>query len=250
MLDEFEGEANVVVIQAKDFLESLRQLGITQLNELEIACLMRVLSKPELDHAILLAELTLVLENFGLQQEKEENTGERKKQKINKKKQMREAVNGGGDDRLYTGLREVVARVDVGRLMELVRGKSYEQAVKTKKKEIKMELIRRDDFYSVVKEATHIDLHSGVETSMERLLQIDGKYADIFQVKGVKQLMAEVVARYELEEKEKKVMEEFYKEDDKGGKKEQVDVLNFEEVMGEEEERQGKEGSGEEVKQS
>jgi hypothetical protein len=44
-------------------------LNIAELSELEVACLMRVLSKPELDHAILLNELILVLENFGIPKE-------------------------------------------------------------------------------------------------------------------------------------------------------------------------------------
>jgi hypothetical protein len=68
VIDEFEGETNVVIIQAHDFLEALRSepLGIGELKELEVACLMRVLSKPEIDHAILLNELNLVLENFGI----------------------------------------------------------------------------------------------------------------------------------------------------------------------------------------
>jgi len=69
VIDEFEGETNVVVVQAADFLEALRNdpLNIAELSELEVACLMRVLSKPEIDHAILLNELNLVLENFGIQ---------------------------------------------------------------------------------------------------------------------------------------------------------------------------------------
>lgn len=37
-----------------------------QLSELEYACLMRVLSKPEINHSIVLSELNLVLENFGI----------------------------------------------------------------------------------------------------------------------------------------------------------------------------------------
>ena len=44
-------------------------MNIAELSELEVACLMRVLSKPELDHAILLNELILVLENFGIPKE-------------------------------------------------------------------------------------------------------------------------------------------------------------------------------------
>jgi hypothetical protein len=56
IVDEFEGETNVVVIQAANFLEAIKSspLSLPELSELEVACLMRVLSKPELDHAILL----------------------------------------------------------------------------------------------------------------------------------------------------------------------------------------------------
>ena len=56
------------MVQASDFLDALRNppLNIAELSELEVACLMRVLSKPEIDHAILLNELNLVLENFGI----------------------------------------------------------------------------------------------------------------------------------------------------------------------------------------
>lgn len=39
------------------FLEGLKDLGITELSEIEIACLMRVLTKPELENAILIKEL-------------------------------------------------------------------------------------------------------------------------------------------------------------------------------------------------
>jgi hypothetical protein len=56
IIDEFEGEQNVAVIQASDFLDILKNppIQIANLSELEVACLMRVLSKPELDHGILL----------------------------------------------------------------------------------------------------------------------------------------------------------------------------------------------------
>jgi hypothetical protein len=70
VLDEFEGEPNVEIISGENFLECLEtQMGITYLSELEIACLLRVLSKPELKHAIVLNELQMVLLNFGLGEE-------------------------------------------------------------------------------------------------------------------------------------------------------------------------------------
>jgi hypothetical protein len=36
------------------------------LSELEAACLLRVLTKPELENAIILNELVLIMENFGV----------------------------------------------------------------------------------------------------------------------------------------------------------------------------------------
>jgi hypothetical protein len=48
------------------FLEGIKDLGITELEEIEVACLMRVLTKPNLDNAILLKELIIIMENFGI----------------------------------------------------------------------------------------------------------------------------------------------------------------------------------------
>lgn len=49
------------------FLEGIKDLGIVDLEEVEVACLMRVLTKAELEHAILLRELIVIMENFGIQ---------------------------------------------------------------------------------------------------------------------------------------------------------------------------------------
>ena len=80
MLEEpFEGgEPGQLVIPAGAFLEALKMepLNIANLSELEVACLMRVLSKPEIDHAILLKELNLVLENFGITRTGGEDEGD------------------------------------------------------------------------------------------------------------------------------------------------------------------------------
>lgn len=48
------------------FLEGVKDAGLEDLTELEAACLMRVLAKPELDNAIILNELALIMENFGV----------------------------------------------------------------------------------------------------------------------------------------------------------------------------------------
>ena len=53
------------------FLEGIKELGIVDLEEVEVACLMRVLTKPDLDNAILLRELVIIMENFGIQDDEE-----------------------------------------------------------------------------------------------------------------------------------------------------------------------------------
>jgi hypothetical protein len=116
VLDEFEGETNVMTITAKDFLDNLRNLGITQLSELEIACLMRVLSKPEIDHSIVLNELNLVLENFGIiihEEDKEviQEEAEKKKQKLNKKKLIKNFIHSAEGDDLYHTLCQVLNKL-------------------------------------------------------------------------------------------------------------------------------------------
>jgi len=48
------------------FLEGIKDLGITDLQQVEVACLMRVLTKADLENAILLRELIIIMENFGI----------------------------------------------------------------------------------------------------------------------------------------------------------------------------------------
>ena len=48
------------------FIEGIKETGIPELEEFEVACLMRVLAKPELDNAVILNEFAMIMENFGV----------------------------------------------------------------------------------------------------------------------------------------------------------------------------------------
>ena len=48
------------------FLEGVKEAGMGDLSEMEAACLLRVLAKPELDNAIILNEFIMIMENFGV----------------------------------------------------------------------------------------------------------------------------------------------------------------------------------------
>ena len=48
------------------FLEGAKEAGMEDLSEMEAACLLRVLAKPELENAIILNEFVMIMENFGV----------------------------------------------------------------------------------------------------------------------------------------------------------------------------------------
>ena len=63
--EEVEG-TKLELLSPIGFLEGIKDLGLTDLEEVEVACLMRVLTKPNLENAILLKELIVIMENFGI----------------------------------------------------------------------------------------------------------------------------------------------------------------------------------------
>lgn len=73
--EEIEGTI-LELLSPIGFLEGIKDLGITDLEEVEVACLMRVLTKPNLENAILLKELIVIMENFGIYDEEGEDHDE------------------------------------------------------------------------------------------------------------------------------------------------------------------------------
>jgi len=62
-----ESKATLELLPPSAFLKALEcELSVKDLTDLEIACLMRVLAKPELGNAIILNEFALIMENFGV----------------------------------------------------------------------------------------------------------------------------------------------------------------------------------------
>ena len=62
-----ESKTVLEMMLPSSFFEAVKhELKIKELSDLEIACMMRVLSKPELGNAIILNEFALIMENFGV----------------------------------------------------------------------------------------------------------------------------------------------------------------------------------------
>lgn len=64
--EEFKDGSVLELMSPRGFLEGVRELGFEDVTELEAACLMKVLAKPELDNAVILNEFVLIMENFGI----------------------------------------------------------------------------------------------------------------------------------------------------------------------------------------
>ena len=62
---EIEGE-QIELLSPMGLLDGIKELGINDLTEKEIAFLLRVLTKPELDGAIVMPEFLQIMENLGL----------------------------------------------------------------------------------------------------------------------------------------------------------------------------------------
>jgi len=65
---EIDGE-EYELLSPEGLLQGIRDLGIEDLKQIEVKYLLKVLSKPELDGAILMQELFQIMENFGLYDE-------------------------------------------------------------------------------------------------------------------------------------------------------------------------------------
>jgi hypothetical protein len=67
--EQFPDGTVLELLSPLGFLEGVREAsgGLDgDLSEMEAACLLRVLAKPELDNAIILNEFTMIMENFGV----------------------------------------------------------------------------------------------------------------------------------------------------------------------------------------
>ena len=59
-------EYQIELMSPEGFLQGLSALGIEELSDTEIQCLMLILVKPELENAIIVADLQMVMENFNI----------------------------------------------------------------------------------------------------------------------------------------------------------------------------------------
>ena len=188
------------------FLEGVKEAGIDGLEEMEAACMLRVLAKPELDNAIILNEFTMIMENFGVpdtfEGEEEEDDlddyipeEEEEEDKQGDKKEKRKVVVKMEDfeEKALKILRKL-ARFLLERYMhprEFFGPAVYKQLVKTKTRENHVDILQTKDFYLRLKIAG-IRKTVKENDNLNKALGLDSKFPHLFHVKKLVKALEEV----------------------------------------------------------
>ena len=218
-------------------LEGIKEIGLDDLEEVEAACLMRVLAKPELDNAIILNELVLIMENFGVPDgdedaeddyipDTETDVSKMEEKEENKEDIQRAGLTQKSKKRVYD-LKKIDAK-GIKILKKLARfllkqflhpreffGKAItKEKIKTKKREFVIDVIKVKDFYLRLKIAS-IRKRLTENVSLNDELCVDLKtHKDIFNVKQMVKALEEIaeeeqvlMMKEEALAKEKKMVE-------------------------------------------
>ena len=133
------------------------------------------------------------------------------KKKQNKTKQIQQLMrqeNSIVNEQLQTILRICDYNLEV--VADIIAEKTEQQKVKQKGKEVTLQLIKRDNFFDIIKEKTGVQISSEVQELLQPVLMLDTKYPDIFQIKLVTTLFEEAMILYKKQIDEQKRIEEFY----------------------------------------
>jgi len=207
------GEAETIeLLSPIGFLEGIKDLGITDLEEVEVACLMRVLTKQDLENAILLRELIVIMDNFGIKDEPAaaDDLGEQEVEATpatdgGKKKKKKKNADGKPLDlsQLDEKSVKIMAKLMIA-LMELnvslydfFDGFIYEQAVKTKTKQNTVEILNASDFYSQL-EKSGVRKSSKEHDNLTKFLQLDPNYPNLLMLKKIAKTLDEMAKNEEL----------------------------------------------------
>lgn len=184
--EEIEGE-KIELLLPVSFLEGLKRLDINDFSELEIACLMNVLAKPQLENTILLDELIDIMENLGIpdddmsgtasppQNKQTNETPDAPSQQQNEKKKKGLDVSGLSEDAKTLLLNFLVyleqESITPANFFQDVK---YEQMVKTKKKQSAVDIVNAEDFFKLMEDnyeiSGDVNLTDSVKNELQSLL--------------------------------------------------------------------------------
>ena len=191
-------EEDVEIIEPTDFIEALNALEILDFSELELLCLMRVLTKPHMEKTILLKDLIIIMENFGIQEDAEEPAarGKAKKRKnLNFEKLDEESL------RFLYIFSQYLLTTNTS-VYEFYDTTVFNQVVRTKNKQSTVEIVSAADFFNKIQEHKIFDeIGAGVRDSLQAFLCIDQNYTHLLLVKKIIRSLEEISQNDELKER-------------------------------------------------
>lgn len=192
---------------------------MTDLEEVEVACLMRVLTKADLENAILLRELIVIMENFGIQDDEGagnagegrpdgdssiEKSGLKKKENASSGKKQASAAQldlsqlDEKSIKILAKLMLALMELNVS-LYDFFDGAIYEQLVKTKTKQNVVEIIAAKDFFELL-QARGVRKNPNAHDNLQKFLQLDPNYPHLIMLKKVAKALDEMAKNEELME--------------------------------------------------
>lgn len=207
------------LISPMGFLEGVKTLGIDDLREIEVTYLLKVLSKSELDGAIMLEELLQIMANFGLFDEDGEGEvegegegegdveGEEEDQTDNSpgqglesspestKKAGKKKKNAGIDlTKLDNESIEIMAMLMLYCIKNgITAHKVFEevlflQNIKSKSKHQTVEIMKAADFYKTLAE-NHIRQSEDPHDNLQDFLQLSPNFPELLTLKAIKKTL-------------------------------------------------------------
>jgi len=159
--ESIEGE-KIELLFPTSFLDGIQKLGITDFSDLDNACLMNVLAKPQLENTILLDEVIDIMQNLGIpddeggenptQQEPEETEGSPDPAPESKPRKKGMDINTLSDESKNLLLNFLIVleseNLTVSQFFSEVK---YQQMVKTKKnKPSSVDIVPAEDFFRLM----------------------------------------------------------------------------------------------------
>ena len=197
-------------------LEGIKVLGINDLSEKEIAYLLRVLTKPELDSAIVMPEFLQIMENLGLYDDDQGMDGQREMDDGDESSPDAAAIKAAMDEMDgqqveekpkkkkknqaldLSKLDQKSVKIMVMLMVELLQTDRttqeffeevvFEQNVKTKTKQFTMTFIKSEDFFRVLQERG-IRSKNKEHVNLREFLQLNAENPDLLLLKNIRKTL-------------------------------------------------------------
>jgi len=233
------------VIAAEEFIRGIRDLGLKEeFTAIEYACLIKVLAAGEDEKTIKLADLILILEDYGVHesgtgekpaeeargsvddpaheevQEPIENNEKQEKEEKGTEEKKGKPLNYSELDELsmvlMLALTEYLIKSNTP-LYDLFGENIYQQPVKTKTKQKNIELIDSQNFFSVLGQIG-IQTEEGEHENLKKFLSLDPeKHPGKISIKKLKTAIEEFAFNEELRKKAHECYEALVGDDAEGG---------------------------------